>query len=257
MKYFYDLSNEQNIKELIIKYFNPKTSPIAVECMSCPVWRQMCHFEFEMMLHLWCGVRSAFDVQWRDFPRYTEEKDDKIIQASQQISLLHFCVKEDQIYCSLVGWDVNMVNVFDLKPSNCPNETLNTSSSSEDELRDMYVSHTSVADSLGRKRRKIESLGSLGTEPKKRRIRSFQTETKKRMIWRLQSKLRKPHLGDWKIHSDLSDEASNSLSQDEVFHDAVTLDEDLESCYYSTPETRNIHGKYNLKHAYLYTCMKC
>ncbi len=165
-----------------------------------------------------------------------------------------------------------MVNMVDLKPSNCPNDE--TFSSSEDELRDTC---TSVAHSLGTKRRKIETLGTLGTEPKKRRntsfheskksfgrehrkietlgtlgtkpkkrIPSFQTESKMRIIRRLQTKLWKARLGAPKIDSDLSDEASNSLSQDELFHDAVILDEESESSYYSTPETRNSDGNYNL-----------
>ena len=142
-----------------------------------------------------------------------------------------------------------MVDVFDVKPSNCPNKTLNTSSSSEDELRDTYVSHTSVAHSFGTKRWKIETLGTLGTEPKKRSIPSFQTESKKslgrkrRKIETLGTLRTEPKK---RIHSDLSNEASNSSSQDELFHDAVTSDEDSESSYYSTPETRNIHGNYNL-----------
>ena len=165
-----------------------------------------------------------------------------------------------------------MVDVVHLKPLNCPNKNF---SSSEDELRDTCVSQTSVAHSLGTKHRKIETLGTLGFQPKKRRNTSFQTESKKsfgrkrrkietlgtlgteankiipsfqskmKTIRRLQSKLLKAIR---KIHSDsdLSDEASNSSSQDELFHDAVTSDEDSESSHYSTPETRNSDGNYNL-----------
>ncbi len=162
-----------------------------------------------------------------------------------------------------------MVDVVHLKPPNCPNETF---SSSEDDPRDTCVSQTSVAHHLGTKDRNIETLGNFGFKPRKRGktsfqteyeksferkrrkfetlrtfgtepIPSFQAESKMKTIQCLQSKLLKAIR---EIHSDLSDEASNSSSQDQLFPDAVTSDEDSESRHYSSPETCNSDGNYTL-----------